>query len=59
MNLSDCITLSRKKILVPDDKFDRHFKKARQDDLDSRKAMFTVQSEKGDEKRRERANLPA
>lgn len=57
MNLSDCISLSRKKKLVPDDKFDKHFKKARLDDIESRKAIFTSQTESSEQTRAERLNL--
>lgn len=57
MGILDSVFLSRKRKLVPEDKFDKHFRKARQDDLDSRKAMFSVQTEKGEETRRERLNL--
>ena len=57
MNLLDCILLSRKKKLVPDDKFDKHFKKARLDDIESRKAIFTSQTESSEQTRAERLNL--
>ena len=53
----DCIFHSRKKKLVPDDKFDKHFKKARLDDIESRKAMFINQTENGEERNAGRLNL--
>ena len=57
MNFLDCIFLSRKKKLVPDDKFDKHFKKARLDDIEARRAIFVNQSEKGEERRTDRLNI--
>ena len=57
MNLLECILLSRKKKLVPDDKFDKHFKKARLDDIEARKAMFINQTENGEERKAGRLNL--
>ena len=43
--------------MVPDDKFDKHFKKARLDDIESRKAIFTSQTESSEQTRAERLNL--
>ena len=38
------INNSRRKKLVPDDKFDRHMKRARRQDIESRKQIFSLQS---------------
>ena len=45
----EAIKASRTRKLVPDDKFDRHMKRARVKDIDSRKAIFDRQTERGEE----------
>lgn len=47
MNHPNAITESRHKKLVPDDKFDRHMKRARLQDISSRKLIFDNQTENG------------
>ena len=47
MNHPNAITASRHKKLVPDDKFDRHMKRARLQDISSRKLIFDNQTENG------------
>ena len=41
------INNSRRKKLVSDDKFDRHMKRARRQDIESRKQIFSLQSADG------------
>ena len=56
MDYQDAIQKSRAKKLVPDDKFDNHIKKAKENDLLSRKAIFCQQTnddEKGFHKKTE------
>ena len=50
---------SRHRELVPDDKFDRHMKRARLQDIDSRRKIFDNQTENGIERREERKQLPS
>ena len=47
MNHLNAITESRHKKLVPDDKFDRHMKRARLQDINSKKLIFDNQTENG------------
>jgi hypothetical protein len=47
MNHLNAITESRHKKLVPDDKFDRHMKRARLQDISSKKLIFDNQIENG------------
>ena len=47
MNHPNAITESRHKKLVPDDKFDRHMKRARLQDISSKKLIFDNQTENG------------
>ena len=47
MNHLNAITASRHKKLVPDDKFDRHMKRARLQDISSKKLIFDNQTENG------------
>lgn len=47
MNHPNAITASRHKKLVPDDKFDRHMKRARLQDISSKKLIFDNQTENG------------
>lgn len=51
------IKASRNRKLVPDDKFDRHMKRARVKDIDSRKAIFDRQTERGEEFKQEIHNI--
>ena len=59
MNHQRAITVSRQRKLVPDDKFDRHMKRARLQDIDSRKKIFDEQTLKGIVSREERKQLPS
>lgn len=47
MNNQRAITVSRQRKLVPDDKFDRHMKRARLQDISSKKLIFDNQTENG------------
>ena len=58
MELQKAIKESRQRKLVPDDKFDRHFKRARVNDMNSRKVIFREQTEDGIERRDKRCNIP-
>ena len=51
MTLLEYIKQSRATKLVPDDKFNRHMKRARAQDIESRKLIFCQQSEKTIERR--------
>ena len=53
----EAIKASRNHKLVPDDKFDRHMKRARVKDIDSRKAIFDRQTERGEEFKQEIHNI--
>ena len=48
---------SRHKQLVTDDKFDRHFKRARVNDADSRKTIFDQQTADGISRQEERKKI--
>ena len=48
MTHQEAIKASRKRKLVPDDKFDRHMRRARVKDTDSRKSIFDCQTESGE-----------
>ena len=56
MYLND-IKKARKTKLVPDDKFDRHMKRARLTDLSSRKKIFSLQSEENDRRKEARNSM--
>ena len=45
MEHQEAIKLSRSRKLVPNNKFDRHMKRARVNDIDSRKTTFDRQTE--------------
>ena len=45
MNHQRAITVSRQRKLVPDDKFDRHMKRARVQAIENRKQIFNDQTE--------------
>ena len=47
MEHQEAIKASRQKRLVPDDKFDRHMKRARLQDISSKKLIFDNQTENG------------
>ena len=53
----EAIKASRNRKLVSDDKFDRHMKWARVKDIDSRKAIFDRQTERGEEFKQEIHNI--
>lgn len=57
MEHQKAITSSRQQKLVPDDKFDRHMKRARLQDIDNRKQIFDEQTEKGLSRRESRKQL--
>ena len=49
--------VSRRKQLVPDDKFDRHMTRARENDTDSRKTIFDQQTADGIIRQEERKKI--
>ena len=57
MEHQKAIKASRQKRLVPDDKFDRHMKRARRTDGESRKSAFCRLNESGNERRERIANI--
>ena len=57
MEHQEAIKASRQKRLVPDDKFDRHMKRARVNDIDSRKTIFDQQTADGISRLEERKNI--
>lgn len=57
MEHQKAIQVSRHQRLVPDNKFDRHMKRARLQDIDSRKQIFDDQTEKGLVRRERRKQL--
>jgi hypothetical protein len=57
MEHQKAIQVSRHQRLVPDDKFDRHMKRARLQDISSRKNIFDVQTENGLKRRENIKNL--
>lgn len=57
MNYKENIKQSRNKRLVPEDKFDRHMKRARRTDVESRKSAFCRLNESGNERRERVANI--
>lgn len=59
MELQKAIKESRQRKLVADDKFDRHMKRARAYDINSRKAIFNIQTEEGIERRGRRVTIPS
>lgn len=48
MTYKEALQVSRRKRLVPDDKFERHIKKAKRNDHSSRKSIFKVQTQDGE-----------
>ncbi len=57
MEHQEAIKASRQKRLVPDDKFDRHMKRARVNDMVSRKTIFDQQTADGISRLEERKNI--
>lgn len=57
MEHQEALKASRQQELVPDDKFDRHFKRARVQDIDSRKQIFDGQTETGAVRRESRKQI--
>ena len=57
MEHQKALRMSRHQKLVPDDKFDRHMRSARLQDLDSRKQIFDTQTGNGEERRESRKQL--
>ena len=57
MTYTENIKQSRNKRLVPDDKFDRHMKRSRRTDGESRKSTFCRLNESGNERRERIANI--
>ena len=57
MEHQEAIKLSRNRKLVPNDKFDRHMKRARVKDIDSRKTTFDRQTEDGIKRREMIVNI--
>lgn len=57
MNYLESINASRRRKLTPQDKFDRHMRKARLQDIDSRKNIFISQSTDGAERSESRKNI--
>lgn len=57
MEHQKAIIASRHQKLVPDDKFDRHMKRARLQDISSRKQIFDNQTERGLARRESRKQL--
>lgn len=55
--LTNNINRSRRKKLVPADKFDRHMKRARVRDIDCRKRIFDNQSNIATEREQARRNI--
>ena len=57
MNHLNAIQASRHKKLVPDDKFDRHMKRAKVRDMDCRKHIFDNQSNNKAEREQARRSI--
>ena len=53
----EAINVSRSTVLVPDDKFDRHMTRAREDDTESRKTIFDQQTADGIIRQEERKKI--
>lgn len=51
------IEASRQFKLVPPDKFDRHMRKARLNDITNRQTIFSIQTEDDERRRNERMKL--
>lgn len=57
MEHSEALKASRQQKLVPDDKFDRHMKRARLQDINSRKQIFDDQTGNGLQRRESRKQI--
>lgn len=57
MEHKKAIIASRRRKLVPDDKFDRHMRRARLQDIDSRKQIFDEQTGEGIARLESRRNI--
>ena len=57
MEHQEALKASRQQELVPDDKFDRHFKRARLQDINSRKQIFNDHTGNGLERRESRKQI--
>jgi len=57
MTHEEAINQSRRKQLVPDDKFDRHMTMARMNDVESRKTILNRHVEDGIEKTKRRTSI--
>ena len=57
MEHQEALKASRQQELVPDYKFDRHFKRARLQDINSRKQIFNDQTGNGLERRKSRQQI--
>ena len=57
MEHPEALKASRQQKLVPDDKFDRHMKRARLQDIDSRKQIFDNQTGNGLQRRESRKKI--
>jgi len=47
MSIEECIKVSARSEDIPQDKFDKHMRKAREEDLSSRKSTFVRHTEHG------------
>ena len=56
-NLQDNIKVSRATRLVPSDKFDRHMKRARVRDIESRKVAFCANTESTQQRKERNKNI--
>lgn len=59
MTTKEAIKASRQRRLVPDNKFDRHMKRARLQDIDSRTKIMCEQTLDGVERQNEHKNIPS
>lgn len=55
--MEEYIEKSRNKVLVPDDKFDKHMTRARENTLANRRSLFLQQSKENEEKQNHRLQL--
>jgi hypothetical protein len=57
MEHSEALKASKQQKLVPNDKFDRHMKRARLQDINSRKQIFDDQTDNGLQRRESRKQI--
>lgn len=57
MEYKEAVTMSRQRKLVEDDKFDRHMRRARIGDIESRRSIFCNQTQGQREKETQRTNI--